>query len=306
MHRRRYFQLTSFAVLLIGLIGPLKASPAFDAARGLFERHHFREAEAALRAVVAAEPANAAACHTLARAIVGRLQMEKPAKEEAEIRAKDAAQSIARATELEPTSAAYLRDFGMSQITGVTTLKKGRKILEQALALDPKDPDTHTFLAVLYSVPWVVGGDKDKAEEHRKAFQELDPNRAAIAEMDRLLWVEKNYPAAFSRSEELLKKNPASALGYYSYGCAAAVSKTNLERGLASLKKALELPRLIPTGNSAYTDPFSGSPSYFWEKIGEIEEQLGHADASRQAYATAVELDPANYWAAKALERPKS
>ena len=302
----KFTQLTASTALLLSLLATVEASPAFDAARDLFEQHHFREAETALRAVIASEPANAAACHTLARAIYGRLQMEKPDKEEGEARAKDIAQWIARATELDPTNAAYLRDFGMSQITGVTSLKKGRKIIEQALLLDPKDPDTHAFLATLYSVPWVVGGDKDKAEEHRRIFQELDPTRSAIDEINRLLWVEKNYSAAFSKSETLLKQKPDSALSHYLYGNAAAVSKTNLERGLASLKEALALPRLVPTGNSAYNEPFSASPSYIWEKIGEIEGQLGHAEASRAAYATAVELDPANYWAAKALEKPKA
>ncbi len=302
----RFSHLFTSAALFLSLLATGQAGPAFAGAGDLFAQHHFREAEAALRAVIAAEPANAAACHLLARTIIGRLQMEKPAKDESEARAKDAAEWLARATELEPRNAAYLRDFGMSQFTGVTAIKKGRKILEQALTLDPKDPDTHDFLAKIYSAPWVLGGDKDKAEEHRRAFQKLDPTRAAIEEMDRLLWVDKNYPAAFSRSEALLKKEPDSALGYYFYGYAAAVSKTNLERGLASLKKALELPHLVPTGNSAYNQPFSGSQSYFWEKIGEIEGQLGHVEAARAAYTTAVDLDPANYWAAMALAKLKT
>ncbi len=303
----RLLHLTVGTVLLLSLPARVKASPAFDAAYRLFEQHHFREAEAALHEVIRAEPSNAPACHTLARAMVGRLQFEKPAKEENDAAAKDVAQWLARATELEPTNAAYLRDFGMSQITGATTLKKGRKILEQALALDPKDPDIHAFLAMIYDgAPWILGGDMDKAAKHRNALQELDPTRLAIDEMNRLLWVDKNYPAAFSRSEVLLKKNPGSALGHYFFGYAACVAKTNLERGLASLKRALELPPLTPTGNSAYNGPFSASPSYIWEKIGEIEGQLGHAEASHAAYTTAVQLDPANYWAAQAIGKIKS
>ena len=303
----KYPYLTAALALLLSLLATAQASPAYDAARGLFEQHHFREAETALRAVIAAEPTNAAACHTLARAIYGRLQLEKAGKEESEAAAKDIAQWIARANELEPTNAAYLRDFGMSQITGATTLKKGRKIIEQALALDPKDPDTHEFLAMIYGgAPWILGGDKDKAAEHRKALQELDPPRAALSEVNRFLWIDKDHPSAISLAELLLKQEPESAVNQFIFGYVAAATKTNLDRGLASLKKALTLPRPVPRSNSPYSQPFAATPSNIWEKIGEIEGQLGHAEASRAAYTTAVELDPNNDWAAKGLETPKA
>ena len=302
----RFVSTVSTLALLLSFVVAAQASPAFDAARGLLDQHHFREAETALRDIIKAEPANAAACHTLARAILARISHEHPAKDEAETRAKDAAQWIARATELEPTNAAYMRDFGMSQITGVTSLKKGRKIIEQALTLDPKDADTHEFLAMIYGAPWMLGGDKDKAAEHRRALQELDPVRSALSEMNRLLWVEKDFPAAISFSEALLKKEPESAVSHFIYGSVAATTKTNLERGLASLKQALALPLPVPMSSSPYSQAFIANPSNFWEKIGEIEGSLGHPDAARAAYTTAVELDPGNYWAAKALEKPKS
>ena len=259
-----------------------------------------------LREVVVAEPANAAACHTLARAIVGRLQFERPPKEESEAKAKDAAHWIERATTLEPKNAAYLRDYGMSQITGVTTLKKGRKILEEALLFDPKDPDIHEYLATIYSAPWVLGGDKEKAAEHRRTLQELDPHRAVLSEINRLLWVEKDFPSAIALSKAQLKREPESMLSLFICGYVAATTKTDLDHGLASLKQALSLPALVPTGTSAYSEPFMVTPSNCWEKIGEIEGQLGHGEASRAAFATAVKLDPANYWAAKALEKTKS
>ncbi len=302
----QFLATASSLALLLSFVSTARASPAFDAARAAFAQQHFPEAEAALREVVKTEPTNAAAYHTLARSIMARVAKEKPAKDEAEARVKDAAQWIARATELEPTNAAYLRDFGMSQITGVTSLKKGRKIIEQALALDPKDADTHEFLAMIYGAPWMLGGDKDKAAEHRRALRELDPPRAALNEANRLLWVEKDFPAAISFSAALLKKEPASAVSHFIYGYVAATTKTNLESGLASLKQALALPLPVPMSNSPYSQAFIANPSNFWEKIGEIEGSLGHPDAARAAYTTAVELDPGNYWAAKALEKPKS
>jgi tetratricopeptide (TPR) repeat protein len=292
--------------LLLGFLSSGRASPAFDAARGLFDQHHFREAETALRAVVKAEPANAAACHYLARTIIARLPIEEPKKEEAEARAKDAAQFLARAAELEPKNAAYLRDFGMSQITGLTSLKKGRKTVEEALALNPRDPETHAFLAVMYSAPWMLGGDKDKAEEHRRAVQALDPAGFAIDEVNRQIWVEKNFPAAFSLCESLLQKDPDNALGHYLYGYVAAESKTNLDRGMASLKRALELPRLVSANTSAYSQPFAATPSSCWEQMGKIERDRNRPDAARAAFTTAVELDPGNYWAARALAKLKS
>lgn len=298
--------LTACTALLLSLPATAPASPAFDAAGALFQQHRFPEAEARLRAVVEAEPANAAACHVLGRAILARLPIEKPGKDEAGVRATDAAHWLARAAELEPTHAAYVRDFGMSQITGVTSVRKGRKIVEQALALDPKDAETRNFLTKLYEVPWALGGDKEKAEEHRKAYQELDPTRYAIDEINRLIWAEKNFPAAFSLCESLLRKEPQCALGLYLYGYVAAESKTNLERGLASLKKALELPPLVSTGSSPYSFPFAATPSSCWEQIGKIERSLGHVEAARTDFSTAVELDPANHWAAESLAKLKS
>lgn len=292
--------------LFLSFLASGQASPTFDAACALFDQHRFREAETALRAVIKAEFANAAACHYLGRTILARLPIEEPTKDEVEARTKDAAQFLARASELEPKNAAYLRDFGMSQITGVSSIKRGRKIMEEALALDPRDAETHALLAMMYSVPWMLGGDKDKVEEHRQAAQTLDPTRFAIDEVNRLIWVAKDFPAAFSLCEALLKNDPDSALGHYLYGYVAAESKTNLERGLTRTKKALALPRVAPTGNSAYSRPFTATPSYFWEQIGKIERELGHLDAARAAFATAVELDPANHWAAKALAKLKS
>ena len=296
----------SCLALLAGLVGTAHASPAYDAAFTLLTQHHFAEADAALRVVIKNEPTNAAAYHALSRAIMAGMPVENPSKEEAESRVKDVAQCLARASELEPTNAAYLRDFGMSQITGVTSIRKGRKILEQALELNPKDAETHNFLAIIYSAPWALGGDKEKAAEHRKTFQELDPTRFALDEINRLLWIDKKFPAAFSFCEELLKKEPESAVNHFLYGNVAATAKTNLEQGLASLKKALTLPCPVPTGNSPYSQPYGATPSNFWEKIGEIEDQLGHPEESRAAFAKAVELDPTNYWAAKGLARFKS
>ena len=294
------------AALLAGLLGTAHASPAYDAAFTLLTQHHFSEAEAALRRVVQTEPTNAAAYHALSRAIMAGMPVENPGKEETESRVKDAGQCLARASELEPTNAAYLRDFGMSQITGITSIKKGRVIIEQALALNPKDSEAHSFLAAIYgTVPWALGGDKDKAAEHRRAFQELDPSRFALDEINRLLWIDKKFPAAFSLCEALLDKEPESAVNHFLYGYVAATAKTNLERGLASLRKALTLPCPLPTGNSPYSQ-FMATPSNFWEKIGEIEGQLGHAEESRTAFTKAVELDPSNYWAAKAISKSKS
>lgn len=298
-------RLAALTTLLLVLPGSLPASPAFDAACGLFDQHHFREAETALRDVINAEPTNAAACHYLARAIMARLPIEKPEKKEEEVRTKEAAQWLARAAELEPTNAAYLRDFGRSQITGLTSIRKGRDTVEQALALDPKDPETHYLLSVLYGAPRMMGGSKDKVEKHRKAMEELDSVRFAIDEVTRLIWEAKDFPGAFRVCEALLEKDPGNALGYYLYGYVASESKTNLERGLASARKALELPRLVSTRNSPYSPPFSATPSYYWETIGKIERVLGHNEAARTAFATAVELDPANHWAAESLAKLK-
>ena len=291
----------SLLILSAGLSPRLLANPGHEAAAELFRQHAYREAEAAFRAIVQAEPGNAAACHSLARAILARLPVEKPGKTETETRTAEAAQWLERAFALEPRNAAYMRDCGRSRVTGLSTLKKGRKLVEDSLALNANDPETHALLAAMYSVPWMVGGDADKAAKHRQALQRLDPVRFAISEVNRLLWTEKDYPAAFAFCETLLKKHPADGLGHYLYGYVAAEAKDHLLRGLESCRKALELPLPPPTGNSPYSDTFSATPSYVWENIGKIERARGQIEAAREAFATAVKLDAANHWAATAL-----
>ena len=206
---------------------------------------------------------------------------------------------------LEPTNAAYLRDFGMSQVTGLTSIKKGRLIIEQALVLNSKDWEAHSFLALIYAqVPWALGGDKTKAAEHRKAFQEIEPTRFLVSEIDRYIWNEKDFPADFQLSESLLKKNPDVAISLILYGYTAAESKANVERGLAALKKVLMLPAAMPPpGNSPFTEMVFRTPNSAWEQIGKIERDLGQLDAARAAFSAAVKLDPANHWAAKFLAK---
>jgi hypothetical protein len=62
--------------LLLGFLASGRASPAFDTARGLFDRHHFRGAETALRWVRPAEGIFVARLpqpRPLARRLAGRL-----------------------------------------------------------------------------------------------------------------------------------------------------------------------------------------------------------------------------------------
>jgi tetratricopeptide (TPR) repeat protein len=300
----RIFFLISLTVVLSCLPSRLRATsanPAFDAACDLFRQHTYGPAETAFRAIVQAQPDNAPACHYLARAILARLTIENPGKAEADTRTAEAAKWIERAFQLEPRNAAYMRDYGMSRIAGLSSMKKGRKLVEDSLALDANDAETHELLAVMYAIPWVVGGDSAKAAKHRSELQRLDPARFAISEVNRLLWNEKDYAAAFRFCEALAKNDSSSALSLYLYGYVAAEAKDNLARGLDSCKKALELPFSSPTGTSPYSGNYSAAPSYVWENIGKIERARGHVDVARDAFATAVKLDPANHWAAKSL-----
>jgi cytochrome c-type biogenesis protein CcmH/NrfG len=141
--------------LLLALAGALRADPGLDAAVQLYAARQYPEAQAALEALVAAHPSDAAACYYLGMTLRHR----------GDDRARDAAVTwLEKAVTLDPANATYLGDYGgtclelADQHHSFTFATRGRSAMEKAIALDPDNLDARQGLMQFYArAPWPLG-----------------------------------------------------------------------------------------------------------------------------------------------------
>jgi tetratricopeptide (TPR) repeat protein len=268
------------------------ATPALEAALTLKSEKRYPEARAALEAVVAAEPTNAAACYHLG--LVLGLRNDSAAYGEA-------VKWLAKAVELDPKNASYLADYGGASLQYANRARSysaattGRDALEKAVALDPDQLDARQGLFEFYHhAPWPLGSSA-KAATQLAEIRRRDPDRATTIEVASHTQ-KKDFAGAFRVCDEVLKRQPGDYTALFQYGRVAAVSGQNLALGLSRLKTcvALEPPR----ASAARRD-------VVWFHIGQIEQKLNRPDAAREAYTSALTLNPGNRRAAEALAQLK-
>lgn len=209
-----------------------------------------------------------------------------------------AAKSFEKAASLEPTNAAYHRQFGNAHYAkarkagpGLSALSSGRKAKaawDKAIELDPADIEARYNLAEFcLMAPAMLGGGTAKALAHAAAIQKLDPIRSAFA-YENIHTHEKKYPEAFAALDEILKVRPDDYLANYRLGRLAALSGQRLDAGLSALKKCLALA------------PANGAPEHdaaHW-RLGNIHEKQGNKAAALAAYEAALAVNP-NFQSAK-------
>lgn len=268
------------------------ATSALDEALTLFAAKRYPEARERLEKIVAADPRIAKACHYLGRTIIAR--NDTPALEEG-------VKWLAKAVELEPDNASYLGVYGGTslQLAGRTNslsaASKGREAMERALALDPNYLEAREGLFQFYQrAPWPIGSSA-KAEVQLAEIRKRDPDLATVLGVGSKTRA-KDFPAAFTLCEEVLTRNPDNYAALYQYGRTASICGQNLERGLTCLQKCLTIDP--PT-------PASPSHSNVWHRIGNIQEQLSRVEDARNAYETALRLDPSNAAASAAVAKLK-
>ncbi len=284
----------SLAFLLVALAGveaaPESSPSALSAAVALFKEKQYPAARAALENIVAAEPKNAAACYYLGRTLELRAVPDALA---------DALRWYEQTLALEPNNTIYLARYGgaslqfASRTSSLSAARKGRDALEKALTLNPDDLDAREGLMQFYQrAPWPLGSSA-KAAAQLEEIRRRDPTRATtLSILNRAN--AKDYEGAFQLCDEVLAQNPDNYVALYHYGRTADVCGKNLARGLASLQRCLALP-----------PPSPASPSHadVWRHIGNLEARQQHVSAARDAYESALRLDPGNKQAADALGR---
>jgi tetratricopeptide (TPR) repeat protein len=279
-----------FRLLVAGLclLTAARAATPTEDAIALYRAKDFPAARAALEKITAAEPNNAAACYYFGMTLMRRGDPKA---------LPDAVPWLEKAAKLEPTNATYLSDYGgcSMQLAGrtrsLTAATNGRDAMEKSLTIDPDLLDAREGLWRFYTeAPWPIGSSS-KAAKHLEEIRRRDSDRATVITVVAKAQ-DKDYATAFRLCEEVLAKNPENYTALYQYGRTASLSGQNLPRGLASLQKCLTL---TPPGPSA------PQPTQIWNRIGIIEEKLGHRAEARAAFETSVKLDPIHRAAADAL-----
>ena len=282
--------------LLVALSPPLHADvdPArFAAAKELFDAKKLPEAQQAFEKLAAAEPKDAEVNFYLGELAFRRDDAEK------------AVSYFEKAAAAGPKVSRYQRRLGdaygrTAQKAGALSkfgwAKKCLAAYQRAVELDPSDVDAHNSLFDYYRMaPGIAGGSSEKALAEAAAIKRLDPARGRIAFATHYV-AEKKYDQAIAEFDEVLKKNPDDYVALYQVGRLAALTGQFVDRGIASLRRCLELP--VPTP----TTP--GHAAAHW-RLGNLLEKKSNPAGARAAYTASLELDPNFTAAAESLRKLK-
>jgi tetratricopeptide (TPR) repeat protein len=261
------------------------------AARALYDARKLPDAQAAFEKIAAADPACADAPYFLAQLALRRNDSDKAIAyaEKAVALAPDNANcqhTLGDAYGSAAQKASVFSQFGLA--------RKCLAAYQRAVALAPASADFHQSLFDYYrQAPGIAGGGTDKALTEAAAIKKLDPLRGRIA-FATLYTTDKKYDQALAEFDEVLKDSPDDYAALYQLGKLAAVSGQFLDRGLASLRRCLELKPLPNMPHAAAQ----------W-RLGMILEKKNDPAGARAAYEAAVKLDPKFTPAADSLKKLK-
>ncbi|MBI5690054.1 MAG: tetratricopeptide repeat protein [Verrucomicrobia bacterium] len=262
------------------------------AARSLYEARKLAEAQAAFEKLAATDPKHPEVNHYLGQLANRRDDPDKAVKYfEAAVAAEP---NVARhhhglgdAYGRSAQKAGMLSKFGLA--------KKCLAAYQRAVELGP---DTIEFRQSLFEyyrqAPGMAGGGFDKAAAQAEAIKKLDTLRGRIA-FATLYAGEKQYDRAFAEFDEVLKASPDDYAALYQVGRLAAMTGQNVDRGVTSLRRCLELP--APTAPN-----LPGHAAAQW-RLGQLLEKKKDLAGARVAFEAAVKLDPNFTPASEALRK---
>lgn len=278
---RRHF------LLGLALVSSAFAAPLDDALQ-LYQAKRYPEARSLLEKILADDPRNAAAAHRLGLTLRHRGDATA---------LSDALVWLAKAVELEPTNPIFLGDFGGISLMlanrnhSLSAATKGRDAMVRAIELKPDYLDAREGLMQFYQqAPFLVGGSLPKAYTQAEAIRKLDPQRGLSALVS-LKLSEKKYAEATALYETALKSDPDNYLILYQIGRVASLSGENLERGLVTLRRCLEL---TPPPNA----PSLADTHY---RIGTLLLKQNDPAGARASFESALKLSPDHAAAKQAL-----
>lgn len=297
----------------LGLLLLAATSTCGAGSRELFEGGDFREAEAAARTELAAEPGR---LDTLL--VLGQTQLTLG-------RAAEAVATLREATRRHPESGdAYYR-LGQALTLHVAESSTWRRLFmaddigdafARAVALEPSNSEFRWALfEFCRRAPAMVGGGRKKAQAHARALAGQDPARGHRARAALLLQdgaVEaaerelraaiaarpgepdhryalgyfyqerQRWDDAFAEFERIAREFPSEAEAQFQIGKTAAMSGRRLDDGIRALRRYLQ------------HKPRAGEAPLAWAqyRLGMLHQQRQDRAAAKAAYEAALELDP--------------
>ncbi|HVZ63332.1 MAG TPA: tetratricopeptide repeat protein [Lacunisphaera sp.] len=285
MHRITGLLVLAFATTALGL-DPTQS----DRIRDLIRHRQYPEAQAELEKAVAAEPTNAEAQYWLGKVRLDRGQLE------------GSVSALETATSLAPAKSEYFRVLGdaygiSAQRAGLFSklgfARKCKAAYDKAVELDPKNINARwSVMEYCRQAPGIVGGGMDGAYAQAAEIRKLDARRG-LAAYAMLYATEKKYDEAFAMFGDALKSAPDDYLVLYQIGSFAANSGRELDRGIASLQRCLDLP---PPASAPGRAPVQ------WQ-LGRLLALKGDKAGARAAYEAALKIDPKFPQALEALKK---
>lgn len=287
-----------------------------------FETGELEAAETLFHEQLAAEPARAA--YYLGRIHFRRDDLDGAIEWLERATAEDSSDSgsqlwLGRAYLAQLQHASMFKKLGLS--------KKVRACYLMAIQLDPDNLSARESLAGYYfNAPRIAGGSTEKGLEQVREIKARDARRGHLmlashyTDEESYDLAEKEYQAAlalapnepdtlyhlgqlsqtrgdpaqaFDYFERALTADPDHRASLYAVGRTAAISGSNTEKGIECLQRYLK------------GEPDDNTPArtYAYWRLGMIYEHKGDTAQARRSYGAAVELDPENDRARKALEK---
>ncbi|MES2697613.1 MAG: tetratricopeptide repeat protein [Verrucomicrobiota bacterium] len=287
-------------LLALGLLLPVSSLLAAEddpitAARALYrERGKSVEAQAAFDAIAAADPKN-----HVAQLHLGLLALRRDDTEKA-------IAHLERAIALSPNNGDSHKALGdacgrsaqkASVFKQLGFAKRCVASYERAVALAPDRVDYRLSLfEYYYRAPGIVGGGRDKALAEAATIKKLDDLGGRIL-FARVAIDDKKIPEAFAQFEEVLTTAPDDYNALYQIGRLSALTGQQLDRGLATLRRCLEL--------TPPAKPSTPSHANVHWRIGTLLEKKSDPAGARASYETSVKLDPTFTSATEALKKLK-
>ncbi len=161
---------------------------------------------------------------------------------------------------------------------------KCKAAYERAVELEPGNCNYHwSLLGYDLVAPRIAGGGVDLARGQAAEIEKLDPMNGRIA-LATIALGEKKFAAAFAEFDDVLRRSPDDFMALYQVGRCAALSGQQLDRGIAALRRCLDLP--APEGEGK---PGAADIHY---RLAELLEKKGDAAGARAEYARAARENP--------------
>ena len=161
---------------------------------------------------------------------------------------------------------------------------QAKKLLEEAIALDPEYPGPYIGLAKTYGMDVYLGTTESSDQSLARAFElaqkaiSLDnTNGAAYSVLSWLYAMKRQYDKAIAESERAISLNPNSAESYMRLGLVLAYAG-RAEEGIPYMQNALRL------------NPFPSS-NYF-SNLAAIYRESGHYEKAIEASKKALQSEP--------------